>query len=150
MSEAHFIREVTAVYKRGKGLKVPAAICSSRDLAAFGRKVIPDGPQERFVAISLDVKNHPVGWSTQAIGSTGDCPVDVSALLRFVLLTGGNQLVCIHNHPSGEVAPSTDDLVLTDRVREAATLIGLRLLDHVIVAEDGYFSFLDSGLIEPA
>ena len=57
------------------------------------------------------------------------------------------QLVLIHNHPSGAAAPSPQDKVLTERVAQAAALFDIRLLDHIIIAREGDFSFLRAGLV---
>jgi DNA repair protein RadC len=57
--------------------------------------------------------------------------------------------VLVHNHPSGDPAPSDDDVVLTRKLVAAGALLGLAVVDHVIIGRGGYFSFTDSGLLQP-
>jgi DNA repair protein RadC len=54
-------------------------------------------------------------------------------------------MIVVHNHPSGDPSPSTEDVELTRRLRQAGDIVGIRVLDHVIVATDGHFSFVDAG-----
>jgi DNA repair protein RadC len=56
-------------------------------------------------------------------------------------------VIFVHNHPSGEPTPSAEDLALTERLCRAGELLGVRVLDHVILGHEGYFSFLDAGLL---
>ena len=58
-------------------------------------------------------------------------------------------LIFIHNHPSGDTAPSDEDIQITKRLFEVGKLIGIRCLDHIIIGQGNYFSFADEGLIEP-
>ena len=139
-----FVREVVATYV-GEHKQMPA-MCSSRDADVMLRKVLPDGSQERVVAIAMNNKNRPVGWTLLGIGTGSQCAVDLTALLRFVLLTGAPAFLLGHNHPSGDPGPSADDIELTKRISQGAQAVGLKMLDHVIIG-NGRFSFLDAGLL---
>lgn len=74
-------------------------------------------------------------------------PADV---LRPLLLNACSGAIVVHNHPSGDPTPSRDDIELTDRIVRGANVLGLRLVDHLIVGAEGYFSFLDGGLLSPS
>jgi DNA repair protein RadC len=63
-----------------------------------------------------------------------------------LIQAGASAAILVHNHPSGAPEPSADDLTLTERLAQAGELLGIALLDHVIVAAEGYFSCLDAGL----
>ena len=69
--------------------------------------------------------------------------------LRFALRDGGSSFVLVHNHPSGDPAPSAEDVRFTQEVARAADVVGVPLLDHVIVARSGYVSMLDDGVSRP-
>ena len=70
-------------------------------------------------------------------------------MFRQVLREPAAAVIFVHNHPSGEPAPSTEDIQLTDRLRQAGALLGIKVLDHVVLGSDGHFSFLDAGLLTP-
>lgn len=113
--------------------------------------------QEQFMVIPLNRKNRPIkgAWFRVTVGTASASLVHPREVLRPVLLSGGaTAFVCAHNHPSGDPSPSQCDFSATRRLREAAKVMALDLLDHVIVGEpscdpkgDGYYSFAESGLI---
>lgn len=114
----------------------------------FLRKVIPDGPCEYGVVIPLTSNLQPVAWYVASKGGPVSAAVDVSDVLRFVLLTGESQFVFAHNHPSGLARPSDADEKLTKRLGKAAHLLGVTLIDHVILGEGAaHYSFKLGGLL---
>lgn len=68
-------------------------------------------------------------------------------MFRALLREAAAGVVFVHNHPSGEPSPSADDVALTERLRRAGELLGVKVLDHVVIGREGYFSFLDAGLL---
>lgn len=124
-------------------------IASSRDVDAAMRPRLADALVEHFLAVALDAKNRPIGEIEVARGSLSACPVAPADVFRSLLLEGASGVVLVHNHPSGVPAPSPEDLDLTERLVGAGDLLGVRVLDHVIVGREGYFSFLDAGLLRP-
>ena len=73
--------------------------------------------------------------------------MDVRSILREALLQRATQIAVVHNHPSGNIHPSQEDQVLTQRIFNAAKSIDIKLIDHVIVCDGKYYSFADEGLI---
>lgn len=69
------------------------------------------------------------------------CPVEAREVFNFLITVSAAKAVVVHNHPSGDPAPSDEDRVLTERLKTAGELVGIPIIDHVIVARDGYFSF---------
>lgn len=122
-------------------------IGSSRDVDAAMRPRFADATVEHFLAVALDAKNRPMGEVAIARGGLRACPVAPADVFRALLLAGASGAVLVHNHPSGEPSPSPDDVALTERLAMAGDLLGVRVLDHVIVGREGYFSFLDAGLL---
>jgi DNA repair protein RadC len=104
-------------------------------------------PVEVFHVLALDARGKPIGWSEVARGGLVACAVEPAAILRFLVLTGATRAIVLHNHPSGDPKPSADDITFTARLRTAFDACGIRLADHVIVASEGYFSFMDAGLL---
>lgn len=100
--------------------------------------------REQFVVCGLDAKNRLIGINIVSIGSLSLSIVHPREVLKPLILMNAAAWLCAHNHPSGEVMPSREDLALTTRLREAAELLGIRLLDHLILGE-GHYSFADQG-----
>jgi DNA repair protein RadC len=103
--------------------------------------------QEFFGVLCLSARMKPVGFAIISVGAMDAAVVDMRVLFKPVLLSNSAAFIATHNHPSGDPSPSPEDMVLTTKMVSAAALLGVRLLDHVIVAEKGHFSFLDSGLL---
>jgi DNA repair protein RadC len=127
-----------------------ARIGSSRDVDAALRPRLAHLDAERFLAVALDAKNRPVGEVEVARGGLSACPVSPADVFRALLREAAAGVVFVHNHPSGEPSPSAEDVALTERLRRAGELLGVQVLDHVIIGREGYFSFLDAGLLEGA
>jgi len=146
------LREATVRYAKGVRVEAPKRIRSSRDVHALltadpaGLGTLIDACVEHFVVIALDAKSRVIGWTTIGIGGLSYCP---GAVWRFALLSNAASLILAHNHPSGDVTPSAEDCALTERLAKGGALLGLRILDHLIVSDHEYFSFLDAGLLAP-
>jgi DNA repair protein RadC len=98
---------------------------------------------ERFLAVPLDRRNRVLGVLTVAQG--GVCSVEIIPrdVFAAIVREGAASVVFVHNHPSGDPAPSREDRELTHRLRLAGQVVGVPLRDHLIVGHDGYFSFFE-------
>jgi DNA repair protein RadC len=119
----------------------------SSDVAAALLPRLRDATREHFFALALDAKNRPLAEILVAVGSLTACAVGPADVFRLVLKEPAAAVIFVHNHPSGDPAPSSDDLRVTGRLQEAGSLLGIRVLDHVILGRDTHFSFLDRGLL---
>lgn len=121
-------------------------IGSSEDVyRAFG-PFLAHRQHEELWAIALDARQRILGRVQLARGGLSACPASLGDVFRPLIREGASGLIVIHNHPSGSPDPSPEDLAFTERVAQAGALLGIFLLDHVIVAADGYYSCLDAGL----
>ena len=98
-------------------------------------------PTEHFWEICFDCHLHPVGAFELASGAASFCAADMPSIARNALLTGAAGVVIAHNHPSGWLEPSSDDIYLTENVGQAMKVLGLELLDHIIISANGWYSF---------
>jgi len=130
-----------------KPLSRGVAITSSRDVDAAVRARLRDSTREHFVAIVLDARNRPLAEIDVAVGGLTACAFTPADVFREVLRWPAAAVIFVHNHPSGDVTPSAEDIAITERLRSAGRLIGVDVLDHLIIGEHGYFSFLDRGLL---
>lgn len=124
-----------------------APIRSSADIHARLAPRIAPLSREVFVALGLDVRGRVHEELRVAEGGLDECVVSPRDVFRPLVRCGAATCIIAHNHPSGTPAPSAQDRLLTLRMVEAGRLLGLRVLDHVIVAADGWYSFRDEGII---
>lgn len=102
--------------------------------------------RESLVVLCLNATNGVICLDRVSTGGVGSTTVDPAEIIRTALLVAARALIVCHNHPSGSIEPSADDRQVTQRVREAAALFHLALLDHVIVGTEGrYYSFAEAG-----
>ena len=102
---------------------------------------------EEFWVALVDSKNRLMAWERVGKGTVDEIPVYPREVLALALKHQASGIILAHNHPGGDPAPSVQDRDLTRRIAQSATELGLRVLDHIIVAENRHFSFQDTGLL---
>jgi DNA repair protein RadC len=122
-------------------------ILHSRDVDAALRPRLRGQPREHFFAIALDAKNRPLAQLEIAVGGLTACCISPADVFRPLVREAAVSVIFAHNHPSGEAVPSDEDVRLTQRLCRAGELVGVRVLDHLVLGEAAYFSFLDAGMI---
>ena len=103
--------------------------------------------QEHFVVYFLNSKNRVISRKTIFIGSLNSTVVHPREVFHAAIQHSSASIVCVHNHPSGDPTPSQEDIQVTQRLMKAGEIIGIEVLDHVIVAQNGYVSMKEGGLI---
>jgi DNA repair protein RadC len=103
--------------------------------------------KEHFLCLHMDGKNRIICMDRVSIGSINQSIVHVREVMKSVLLSSAASTVLIHNHPSGDPNPSSEDITITRRLKEAGDLIGIPVLDHIIIGDDRYVSFVECGLL---
>ncbi len=103
--------------------------------------------QEELHVIGLDVRNRIIVEFVAAIGSVAEVQIDPRDVYRPLLHDNANAAIVVHNHPSGSTSPSESDVSLTRQLSAAGDVVGIKLLDHIIVARDGVYSFARHGQI---
>ena len=122
-------------------------IMRSTDVAAYFRPILQDLPYEECHLMLLKQDLSLLETSMLSRGGIAGSAVDVRLILQRALLKGAPVLALCHNHPSGNLRPSTQDRQLTAALASACKVMGIRLLDHVIVSDRGFYSFSDEGAI---
>jgi DNA repair protein RadC len=106
--------------------------------------------KERFYCLLLDTRNRFLHDERVSEGTLTASLVHPREAFRVAVREAASAVIFVHNHPSGDPSPSREDVELTRRLSEAGKILGIRVLDHVIVAEDGWYSFSDQGELPSA
>jgi DNA repair protein RadC len=108
---------------------------------------LSDKDREHFIVVSLDTKNQPVSINICHIGSLNASIVHPREVMKSAILSNAASILVGHNHPSGMVEPSREDIEVTKRLTEAGKIIGIDVLDHIIVGDGTYTSLKEKGYI---
>jgi len=98
---------------------------------------------EEFKVMLLNTRKKVLGIYTVSSGGFKECLIDAKLVFASALLGCATDIILAHNHPSGDKSPSANDLHLTRKLSEVGTLLDIRVVDHIIVTLDGYYSFAD-------
>lgn len=129
------------------GLPDMPLVKSPRDAAELVNDELKYLQKEHFVVLFLNTKNRVIGKETLSIGSLNASIVHPREVFRSAIQRSSASIICAHNHPSGDPAPSPEDIEVTRRLQEAGKLIGIELLDHLIIADQSYVSMKEQGLL---
>ena len=127
-------------------LERPIITCS-RDAYLVVAPMLMDLPHEEFWLLLLSKRNKVMGREKMSTGGQDATVVDVKMVFRKAIEGSAASIVVCHNHPSGSLRPSPVDIDLTKKLKSAGDIIGLPVLDHLIVADGGFFSFADEGMM---
>lgn len=124
-------------------------IKSSLDINELARKFYEDDLTiyESFFLVLLNRYNKTIAYVKLGQGGRHATIVDVPFIAKYAIETLCSAVILVHNHPSGNPAPSDSDQVITDKIKKGLSLFDIEVLDHIILTEDSYFSFRDDGLI---
>ena len=103
--------------------------------------------KEMFLTLHLDGKNRIIAMDVVSIGSLNQSIVHPRSVFQTALLSNAASIICAHQHPSGDPAPSSEDISITRRLKEAGEMMGIKVLDHIIVGDGDYISFVERGLL---
>lgn len=144
----HKVAEVKMSYQPKREMKLAPKIAKSSDAARLFAEFWEDMEyRESFKIMLLNRGNKVIGIVPLFVGGITGTVVDVRIILQAALLSNAVGIILAHNHPSGTMKPSVQDLALTKNVKNAMSLLDLSLLDHLILSDDGYYSMSDEGEI---
>jgi DNA repair protein RadC len=124
-----------------------AVVQSSKDIAQYLRAVLKDFTYEVFAVLFLNRANKVNHFEIISRGGITGTVADPRVILKKALEQDATSIVLSHNHPSGSLKPSNADEALTKKIKEAAKYLDIKVIDHIIVSEEGYYSFADEGLL---
>ena len=124
-----------------------AVVKSSNEIAQYLRTIIKDFNYEVFAVLFLNKANKINHFEIVSRGGITGTVADPRIILKKALEEDATSIVLCHNHPSGNLRPSRADEELTYKIKEAARYFDIKIIDHIIVSEEGYFSFADEGIL---
>ncbi len=122
-------------------------IYSSRSAAALIQPIIKDINHEECWVIYLNRANVLLGKERLSIGGVNSTVMDIKIIIKKAISTLASSIILVHNHPSGNKLPGEQDKIQTERLKSAAATCDIDLLDHLIIAGNSYYSFLDEGIL---
>jgi DNA repair protein RadC len=128
-------------------LRAGERFCSSRELYNRYRARFFSANKEHFFSLHLNSKNQLIREVLVSIGSLSTSVVHPREVFAPAVRDSTAALIFIHNHPSGDPAPSREDRDCTQRLLHAGHILGIRVLDHIVFGYDDYYSFADAGLL---
>jgi DNA repair protein RadC len=149
------LAEIKVAYRRKKRedsrqTKMPWVLVSPTTAESYLRSIWNNDTielTEDFIIVCLNTAREVLGWVKGAAGGLDGAAVDVRVVFAIALQTASSAIILAHNHPSGSLKPSQEDMALTKRLQHAGELLQIPVLDHVILTKDGAFSFSDQGLL---
>lgn len=134
--------ELAKRYTSQGNKKITSAQDVYEELKSFSTK-----QQEHFMVMTLDGASHLINTRTVFIGTLNQTLVHPREVFADAIADRAAGIIVAHNHPSGTLAASRADISITERLEEVSELVGIELLDHVIIAKNGFYSFADEGLL---
>ncbi len=119
----------------------------SKEIAGYLQAILRDHHHEVFAVVFLNRANKITHFEIVSQGGITGTVADPRIILKKALEEDAVSLILCHNHPSGNLKPSRADEELTSKIAEAAKYFDIKILDHIIVSEDGYYSFADGGIL---
>jgi hypothetical protein len=144
------VPEIQVSYQRETNKHFFGKITQSSDVAEFLRMTFTKGIvelQEESVVIYLNQANQILGYYKHSRGAINATVIDIRLVLAVALKAAAVSLIIAHNHPSGNLKPSAADNDITRKLKEAAAAQEIRLLDHIIITNSGYYSYADEGML---
>lgn len=135
------VREGSILYE-GRKITTPS------QAAEIGRLFLENSDREKLIVCCLDTKNQPISVSVVSIGSLNSSIVHPREVFKVAILSNSASIIIMHNHPSGDTTASSEDINITNRLKECGKLMGISLIDHIIIGSEGkYCSLKEKGIL---
>ncbi|MDX9789594.1 MAG: DNA repair protein RadC [Candidatus Kapaibacterium sp.] len=128
-------------------IQMKVQITSPEDISEYYMPRLRDLRKEIFLVLSVNRKNRIIRETIVGQGVVDQVLVDPREVFRNAIIESASGVFLIHNHPSGDVSPSEQDKIITNRMVQAGNIIGIKVIDHLIFGFDKYFSFSNADLI---
>lgn len=117
------------------------------DAAEVANKFIGDADREMFITINLSTNNGINSVHVVSMGAVDRTTIHPRECFKATLLSNASSVIFAHNHPSGSLEPSAEDKAVTNKLKQCAELLDLKVLDHIIIGDGGYYSFQENHIL---
>lgn len=136
------VQEAESLYGMRRFDSAKTSVRTVSELAA-------DMDRELFLVMSLNAALQPIAVEVVAMGGIDTCYVDMRNVFKHAILCNASEIICFHNHPSGQAVPSLEDCTITRRISRVAELLDMKLYDHTILGRNGtFFSFKEEHMLD--
>lgn len=142
----HVVKELYNSYL-AENMKNRDVLSSPEAVIEFSRVKLSGLSNESFMIIYINVKNEVIDYALLNEGTLDNVAVYPRRIVETALSKHASGVILVHNHPSGNPMPSRDDKLLTKEISDAAAALDIRVLDHLIVGKEGYFSFMENNIL---
>lgn len=132
--------EITNYLKTGQRYTAPSQVSDTFQFLMKETK-------EMFITLHLDGKNRIICMDVVSTGSLNQTIVHPRSVFMTACLSNAAAIILVHQHPTGDPTPSSEDIAITRRLKEAGEIMGIKILDHIIVGDGEYLSFVERGLL---
>jgi len=139
--------EISRRLENKENLNKNKVINSPKDIFSLLKEKVINFHKEYFMIVSLDNRNKVINVDTVSVGTLNSSLIHPRETFETAIKNHAAAIIICHNHPSGELKPSEDDLVVTQNLVKAGKLLGIEISDHLIITKDGYFSFKEKKII---
>lgn len=102
---------------------------------------------ETVIVVFFNINSESIGWMKVSQGGINQSVVDLRLIFSAALQCLATGIIMCHNHPSGNLVPSSDDIKITKRIEEAGNIFSIKLFDHIIISDKSYYSFKNEGIL---
>jgi len=143
------LAEIQVSYRTAVKASERRKITNSKDSESVFREIWSDSMElkEEFYILLLNRANKVLGWYKVSEGGMSGTVVDPKLIFSTALKGLASSIILSHNHPSGNLKPSEQDIILTKRLKQAGELLEIPVLDHLILSNEGFYSFADEGMM---
>ena len=141
------IREIITRYSYDK-IKQRRSISNQEELYNYCMAHLQNKKQECFEVLFLDIKSRLIASEILSEGNIDNTMVYPRKLMELILKHGAKYIICVHNHPSGDPTPSSEDEFMTDNLKNALEVLSVKMVDHIIVGADKIYSFESGSYIQ--
>jgi len=148
---APFLSEVEVTYKTKVKASDRVKVTTPKDASDYARQAWGEGSieyREEMMLILLNTNKQILGWAKIGVGGLSTVVCDPKVIFSIALAANASSIILVHNHPSGSENPSHQDMQLTRTVEAGGNFLDIKLLDHLILTADTYYSFGDNGFIK--
>lgn len=150
MENSNLLAEMKISYRSKDPVTRFTKIGGSKDAADYLRSIWDVDLieyQEEFICLFINNANGVIGWQKISCGGMTGTVADPKVIFSAALLAGATKVILSHNHPSGNLEPSYEDIDLTKRLVEGGRILDVTVLDHIIITRNGYYSLSDEGVL---